>query len=47
MRLQAPALLPEARRTVLELLKSDPILANLPEEGCLLYCCSNKVEFVK
>ena len=32
---------------VLELLTGDPMPANLPEEGCLLYCCSNKVEFVK
>ena len=47
MRLQAPALPPEARRTMLELLTGDPMPTNLPEEGCLLYCCSNKVEFVK
>ena len=47
MRLQAPALPPEARRTMLELLTGDLMPANLPEEGCLLYCCLNKVEFMK
>lgn len=47
MRLQAPALPPEAWRTVLVVLMADPVPANLPEEGYLLYCCSNKVEFVK
>ena len=47
MRLLAPALPPEARHMVLELLTGDPTPANLPKEGCLLYCCSNKVEFVK
>ena len=30
-----------------ELLTGDPAPANLPEEGCLLYCCSNKVEFAR
>ena len=47
MRLQVPALPPEARRTMLELLTGDPMPANLLEEGCLLYCCSNKVEFAR
>ena len=47
LRLQAPALPLEARRTMLELLTGNPMLANLLEEGCLLYYCSNKLEFVK
>ena len=45
MRLQVPALAPKARHTMLELLTGDPMLASLPDEGSLLYYCSNKVEF--
>ena len=30
---------------MLEVLASDPSPADMPPEGCLLYCCSNKVEF--
>ena len=32
---------------MLELLTGDPMPANLPEEGCLLYYYSNKAEFVR
>ena len=45
MRLQELGLLPEARRTVLAVLTGDPSPADMPLEGCLLYCCSNRVEF--
>ena len=47
IRLHAPELPPEAQRTVLEFLTGDPTLADLPEEGCLLYRFSNKVEFTR
>ena len=47
MRLQVPALPSKTLRTVLELLTGDPAPATLPEEGCLLYQCSNKEDFVK
>ena len=45
MRLQESGLPLEARRTVLEVLTGDPSPADMPQEGCLLYCCSNRVEF--
>ena len=45
MRLQEPGLPPEARRTVLEVLTGDPLSPDMLQEGCLLYCCSNRVEF--
>ena len=45
MRLQESKLLLEARRTVLEILAGNPVPADIPLEGCLLYCCSNRVEF--
>ena len=45
MRLQESGLPPEARRTVLEVLTGDPSPADMPQDGCLLYCCSNRVEF--
>ena len=35
----------EAQRAVLEVLTGDPSPADMPQEGCLLYCCSNRVEF--
>ena len=47
LRLQVPDLAHEAMRTVLKVLRGDPAPASMPEEGCLLYCCSNKVEFTK
>ena len=47
MRLHVPVLPSEAPRIVLELLTGNLTLANLLEEGCLLYCCSNKVEFAR
>ena len=46
MRLPEPGLPLEVQHAVLQLLMGDPSPANMPEEGCLLYCCSNKVEFV-
>ena len=30
---------------MLEVLTGDPSPADMPQEGCLLYCCSNRVEF--
>src|SRR5215216_1459123 len=47
MRLHVPTLPPDTLCTVLELLTVNPAPAMLPEEGCLLYCCSNKEEFVR
>ena len=47
MRLHESGLPLEAQQTMLEILTGDPSPANMPEEGCLLYCCSNKVEFVR
>ena len=46
-RLQESGLPLEARRTVLAVLTADPSLADMPQEGCLLYRCSNRVEFSK
>ena len=45
MRLQEEGLPLEAQRKVLEVLTGDPSPADMPLEGCLLYCCSNRVEF--
>ena len=45
IRLQELGLPLEARRTVLEVLTGDPSPADMPQEGCLLYCYSNRVEF--
>lgn len=45
MRLQEEGLPLEAQRKVLEVLTGDPSPADMPQEGCLLYCCSNRVEF--
>ena len=39
MRLQESGLPLEAQRMVLEVLAGDPSPADLPLEGCLLYCC--------
>ena len=47
MRLHESGLPLEAQRSVLEVLTGDPSPANMPEEGCLLYCCSNRVEFAR
>lgn len=45
MRLHESGLPPEARRTVLEVLTGDPSPADMSQEGCILYCFSNRVEF--
>ena len=47
MRLHESGLPLEAQQTVLEILTGDPSPANMPEEGCLLYCCLNKVDFAR
>ena len=36
----------EARRTMLEVLAGNPSPGDMPPGGCLLYGCSNRVEFV-
>ena len=45
MMLQESGLSPEVQRTVLEVLTGNPSPDNMPQEGCLLYLCSNRVEF--
>ena len=45
MRLHGSGLPLEVQQTVLEILTGDWSPANMPEEGCLLYCFSNRVEF--
>ena len=47
MRLQESGLPLEARRTVLDVLTGVPLPEDLPGKSCLLYRCSNKVEFVE
>jgi hypothetical protein len=47
MRLQVPSLPSKTLHTMLELLTGDPAPAALREEGCLLYQCSNKEDFVR
>ena len=45
MRIQESGLSPEAQRTVFEVLTSNPSPGDMPQEGSLLYLCSNRVEF--
>ena len=45
MRLKETELEPEALMTVLEVLTGNPSPGDMPQGGCLLYLCSNRVEF--
>ena len=45
MRLQEMEHAPKALRTVLEVLTGDPSLGDMPQEGSLLYLCSNRAKF--
>ena len=47
IRLQVPSIHSKMLRAMLVLLKGDPAPAVLPEDGCLLWHCSNKEDFVK
>ena len=46
MRLRVPALPSKKLGAMLKLLMGDSVPTMLPEEGCLLYQCSNKEDFV-
>jgi hypothetical protein len=47
IRLQVPSLPPKTLGAMLKLLTGDPAPAALPEDGSLLYNCSNKESFLK